>query len=53
MSNDVYLAMLSRGYHGEVISLVRFRTTTADYCWLVLVLTIGAALVAAERGLLR
>jgi cobalt/nickel transport system permease protein len=53
MSNDIYLAMLSRGYQGEVISLVRFRTTAADYCWLALVLTIGITLVVAEKGLLR
>ena len=53
MSNDVYLAMLSRGYHGEVISLAHFRTTAADYCWLALVLTLGAALLAMERGGLR
>jgi cobalt/nickel transport system permease protein len=53
MSNDIYLAMLSRGYHGEVIALARFRTSAVDYLWLALVLIVGAALIAAERGLFR
>ena len=53
MSNDIYLAMLSRGYHGEIIALERFRTTTADHLWLAAVITFGAVLIALERGLLR
>lgn len=53
MSNDIYLAMLSRGYRGEIISLERFRTSVIDYVWLVTVLALGAVLVASERGLLR
>ena len=53
MSNDIYLAMLSRGYHGEIIALDRFRTTAVDYLWLAAVLALGAGLFSWERGLLR
>ena len=53
MSNDIYLAMLSRGYHGENIALERFRTTAVDHIWLAVVITLGAVLVTLERGLLR
>ena len=53
MSNDIYLAMLSRGYHGEIIALERFRTTAVDYVWLAAVLVLGAGLIAWEKGLLR
>ena len=53
MSNDIYLAMLSRGYRGEIISLERFHTSLIDYVWLVTVLALGAVLVASERGLLQ
>jgi len=53
MSNDIYLAMLSRGYHGDIIALERFRTTAVDHIWLAAVITLGAVLVAVERGLLR
>jgi cobalt/nickel transport system permease protein len=53
MSNDIYLAMRSRGYHGENIALERFRTTAIDHIWLATVITVGAVLVAFERGLLR
>jgi cobalt/nickel transport system permease protein len=53
MSNDIYLAMLSRGYCGEPVSLARFRAGTADYVWLALVIALGTALISAERGLLR
>jgi energy-coupling factor transporter transmembrane protein EcfT len=53
MSNDIYLAMLSRGYHGEIIALNRFHTTTVDYIWLAAVLALGAGLFSWERGLHR
>jgi len=53
MSNDIYLAMLSRGYHGEIIALDRFRTTAVDYVWLAAVLALGVGLIAWEKGLLR
>jgi len=53
MSSGIYLAMLSRGYHGDIIVLERFRTTAVDHIWLAAVITLGAVLVAVERGLLR
>jgi len=53
MSNDIYLAMLSRGYQGEIISLDRFRTSTIDHVWLVTIIALGSVLLAFERGLFR
>ena len=53
MSNDIYLAMLSRGYYGEIIALDRFRTTRADHVWVVTVIAVGSILLAYERGLVR
>ncbi len=53
MSNDVYKAMLSRGFHGDFRTVNRFRSDLRDYIWLVTVLTVGGILIMAERGLLR
>ncbi len=53
MSNDVYLAMLSRGFHGEYKTLDRFRSRTVDYLWLAAILACGGLLVLGERGMLR
>lgn len=53
MAEDVYRAMLSRGFHGEFRPLVRFRTTMADYIWLVTVLCFGGILIILERGVIR
>ena len=53
MSNDIYLAMLSRGYHGDIITLERFRTRAVDHLWLVTIVVFGSALLAFERGLFR
>jgi len=53
MSSDVYRAMLSRGYHGEVITMNRFRTTPRDYLWTVAVIVLAALLIAGERNMLR
>jgi cobalt/nickel transport system permease protein len=50
MSNDIYLAMLSRGYHGEIISFERFRTRLVDHLWLATIIAFGAVLLAFERG---
>lgn len=52
MSGDIYLAMISRGYHGEVITLERFRFTAADHVWLASIIALGFFLIAVERGLL-
>lgn len=53
MAEDVYRAMLSRGFHGEFRPLVRFRTTMVDYIWLVTVLSFGGILIIFERGIIR
>jgi cobalt/nickel transport system permease protein len=53
MAEDVYRAMLSRGFHGEFRPLVRFRTTMVDYIWLVTVLCFGGILIILERGFIR
>jgi cobalt/nickel transport system permease protein len=50
MSEDIYKAMLSRGFHGEFRSLGRFHATAADYVWLVTVLLFGGILILFERG---
>lgn len=53
MSNDIYLAMVSRGYRGEVIAPDRFRFTAADHVWLTAIIALGSLLIAAERGVFR
>jgi cobalt/nickel transport system permease protein len=53
MSNDVYRAMLSRGYHGDVISLNRFRAAPHDYLWLAGVIIFAGFLLALERNSFR
>jgi len=53
MSNDIYLAMVSRGYHGEAVAFAQFRATAKDYLWLAAVLALGATLIASDRGMLR
>jgi len=53
MAEDVYRAMLSRGFQGEFRPLIRFRTTIVDHIWLVTVLCFGGILILFERGLIR
>jgi cobalt/nickel transport system permease protein len=53
MSNDIYLAMVSRGYHGEILTFAQFRTSAKDYLWMAAVLVLGAALIASDRGAFR
>ncbi|MHB8846597.1 MAG: cobalt ECF transporter T component CbiQ [Nitrospirota bacterium] len=53
MSNDIYLAMISRGYHGEVITPDRSRFTAADLVWLAAIIALGSFLIAIERGMFR
>ncbi len=51
MSEDIYKAMLSRGFHGEFRVLKkRFRAAVIDYLWLVTVLCLGGILILSERG---
>jgi cobalt ECF transporter T component CbiQ len=48
LSNDVYLAMQSRGFRGEIYTLDEFRTTPRD--WLALVAFVAVAGVALWAG---
>ncbi len=50
MSDNIYNAMLSRGFHGEFHSVGRFRTNFIDYLWLVTVLCFGGILILVERS---
>lgn len=50
MSDDVYKAMLSRGFHGEFRSVNRLRSRPVDLLWLLAVLAGGGALILFERG---
>jgi cobalt/nickel transport system permease protein len=52
MSEDVYKAMLSRGFHGEFRSSDRFHAAGTDTIWLVTVFLIGGILILFERGFL-
>jgi cobalt/nickel transport system permease protein len=53
MSDDVYKAMISRGFHGEFRAVSRFRSGPFDYLWLVTILAAGGILIMSERGMLR
>jgi energy-coupling factor transporter transmembrane protein EcfT len=50
MSDDVYKAMLSRGFHGEFRSINRLKSGPMDLLWLFSVLAGGCALLAFDRG---
>lgn len=52
MSEDIYKAMLSRGFHGEFRSLRRYQAVEVDYIWLVTVLCFGGILMLFEKGFL-
>jgi len=51
-ADDVYDAMLSRGYSGPVRTLVRLRTSPRDWVWLSLSILGCAAAVVVDRLLL-
>lgn len=50
MSEDIYKAMLSRGFQGEYRSLNRYSATLLDAVWLMYVLSLSGILVMIERG---
>jgi cobalt/nickel transport system permease protein len=52
MSDDIYKAMLSRGFHGEFRSLRSFRATRVDYIWIVTVLVFSGILLLFEKGVI-
>ncbi len=49
MSENVYRAMLSRGFHGEFRYIERFHARLIDYLWLVAVVGFGCVLLFFER----
>ncbi|MDD5669271.1 MAG: cobalt ECF transporter T component CbiQ [Candidatus Omnitrophica bacterium] len=49
MNEDVYRAMLSRGYSGETFVFEEFKTTVRDWVWLGLVIMMSAAIVYCSR----
>jgi len=49
LSNEVYTAMVSRGYNGEPMTLHRFRTAWPDWAWLAGVTLLSAALLGGDR----
>jgi len=50
MSEDIYKAMLSRGFHGEFRTLSHTQVKAGDYLWLMTVLCCGVMLIMFERG---
>ncbi len=50
MIDDIYKAMLSRGFSGEFRILGRFRAKTIDYVYLMTVVFLGGILLFLERG---
>jgi cobalt/nickel transport system permease protein len=49
LSGEVYLAMLSRGYHGEVYLLDDFRAKPRDWAALVAAMTVPALILWVQR----
>jgi energy-coupling factor transporter transmembrane protein EcfT len=45
LSGDVYLAMQSRGFRGEVYVLDEFAMRRRDWSWLALLFALGAAAI--------
>ncbi len=52
LSEDIYKAMLSRGFHGDFRALNRFRVSALDIVWILFVLILGGLLILSERGVL-
>jgi cobalt ECF transporter T component CbiQ len=51
MSNDVYAAMIARGFSGSIRTLAEYRMTRHDWAALVGTVAISAVAVVAQRGL--
>jgi cobalt/nickel transport system permease protein len=51
MSNDVYAAMIARGFSGSIRTFADYRMTRADWTALAGTLAIAVAAVVAQRGL--
>jgi len=52
MSEDIYKAMLARGFHGEFLTLDRFQISRRDVFAFAAALLIGAMLLMLEKGIL-
>lgn len=52
LSNDIYRAMLSRGYQGDRGMLDRFHAGVADYLWVVTSVAFGVIILLFERRIL-
>jgi cobalt/nickel transport system permease protein len=53
MGDNVYKAMLSRGFHGEFRTVNRFRIKAIDYAWMSIVSIIAALLLFMDRSAIR
>jgi len=53
MGDDVYKAMLSRGFHGEFRTVNRFCITAVDYAWMLTVSIVATLLLLLDRGSFR
>jgi cobalt/nickel transport system permease protein len=53
MSQDIHRAMISRGYHGEAVSLSRFKAAPSDVIWFVTIFLFGVIMLVFERDLVR
>jgi cobalt/nickel transport system permease protein len=51
MSNDVYAAMVARGFSGSIRTFADYRMTRADWTALAGTVAVAAAAVVAQRGL--
>jgi len=49
LSEEVYAAMVSRGFDGEPVTASRFRTAAADWVWLASTATLALSLLAGDR----
>ena len=50
MSEDIYKAMLARGFHGEFRTVGRLHAGMVDYVWLATVLCFSGVLILLERS---
>jgi cobalt ECF transporter T component CbiQ len=50
LSEEVYMAMVARGYTGHVRTLTQGRVRARDLAWAGVLLAVAVALVAVDRG---
>lgn len=49
LSEEVYTAMISRGYTGEPLTLHNFKTGSGDWLWLAAVIVLAVAALGCDR----